>query len=341
MRQPTVKTEFIFNPNWWFREYGVTFDESFYLDRRRRIENDTLMRRALYERFGLGDPDTARRPIIGSMYVAGGFVIPALFGAAVKFCDDGAPVAASLELSREAILSLKVPDVEALWPMRQLLRDAEELRRDFGYVLGDVNTDGVLNTALCLRGQQLFLDFFDDPELVEHLFAVIADTIAQVAQKIRNLSGSASISVNRSIVNVDPRIFLHANCSLQMISSELYRRFLLPCEMYLSERLEPYGIHHCGSNFEVFGQCYRQLDAVFFDVGWGSDVRAARCLFPNTFLNFRLSPVRMMTGKPDDIRDDVRKILKAGYSPGLTGICCINMDHGTPDENVRAVLDPQ
>jgi uroporphyrinogen-III decarboxylase len=334
-----IPTEFVFSPNWWFQDYGITFDRSFYLDRRRRVENDVLMRRALFDRFGIGDRDLAPRPILGSMHVAGGFVIPALFGAEIRFSENQAPFAQPLELSAGEIMRLKVPDLNVTWPMRELLADAEVLARDYGTVEGDINTDGVLNIALCLRGQQLFLDFYDSPELVDHLFAVISDTVAQVASTVRSLTGTASVSVNRSILNIDPTIFLHSNCSLQMISPDFYRKHLFACDVYLSERLEPYGIHHCGSNFHLFADSYRQLGAVFFDVGWGSDIRSARRALAEAFLNLRLSPVRMLRETPASIRADLRDMLEANGQTERTGICCINMDHGTPDENIRAVLD--
>ena len=47
-----IPVEFVFNPNWWFRNFGISFDRRFYFDREARIANDLLMRRALYERFG-------------------------------------------------------------------------------------------------------------------------------------------------------------------------------------------------------------------------------------------------------------------------------------------------
>jgi hypothetical protein len=59
-----IPVEFVFNPNWWFRSYGISFDRQFYFDREKRIANDLLMRRALYERFGLGEPDPQPRPVI-------------------------------------------------------------------------------------------------------------------------------------------------------------------------------------------------------------------------------------------------------------------------------------
>ena len=80
-----IPAEVIFNPHWWYRNYGICFDESFYFDRALRIQNDLPMRRALYERFRLGAPNPRPRPIVGSEHVAGGFVMPALFGCRIRF----------------------------------------------------------------------------------------------------------------------------------------------------------------------------------------------------------------------------------------------------------------
>ena len=35
-----IPAEVIFNPHWWYRNYGISFDESFYFDRALRIQND-------------------------------------------------------------------------------------------------------------------------------------------------------------------------------------------------------------------------------------------------------------------------------------------------------------
>lgn len=334
-----IPVDFIFNPNWWFREYGISFDESFYLDPQRRIEADVTMRNALFERFGLEEAHPAPRPVLGSMHVAGGFVIPALFGAEIRFRENEAPVAVPLDLTRDQILQLEVPDLENRWPLKQLFSQASELTREFGCVLGDLNTDGILNTALCLRGQQLFLDFFDDAELVSHLASLVARTIGAVARRIRQITGSASISVNRSIVHVDSRIFLSANCSLQMISPEQYASHVFPAESVLADGLRPYGVHHCGDNCHLFAEHYSRLGVVFVDVGAGSDIKAVRNRLPDAYLNLRLRPTDLLNGAPEDLAREVRRMIEASEKPDKTGICCINMDFGTPDRNVLAVME--
>jgi len=334
-----IPVELIFNPTWWCRNYGISFDQPFYFDAAKRIENDVLMRRVLHERFGMGEPDPKLRPVIGSMYVAGGFVIPALLGVEVRFAADQAPWPVARSMSREQAMALTVPDFENMWPMKPLIADMDALEKEYGYLVGDLDLDGVLNTALQLRGEQFFVDLAEDPELVEHVCGVVAETQVRLAAYLTRRTGSNSISVNRSIVNVDPHIYLHGNCTVQMISPATYRRSLLKWELYLAERLAPYGIHHCGNNLQRFAKDYAATKLVFADVGWGSDVAAVSATLPDTFLNLRMSPVRMLQQTAAEIRQDAEQLLSACGRRDKVGLCCINMDHGTPDENVQAMLD--
>jgi hypothetical protein len=77
----------------------------------------------------------------------------------------------------------------------------------------------------------------------------------------------------------------------------------------------------------------------FFDVGWGSDVARCRRELPDAFLNLRLNPVRMLQCAAAEIRRDAEQLLAAAGDTRQVGLCCINMDYGTPDENVRALLE--
>jgi len=47
----------------------------------------------------------------------------------------------------------------------------------------------------------------------------------------------------------------------------------------------------------------------------------------------------MLQCTADEIRADTERLLLAAGPLDKTGVCCINMDHGTPDENVIAMLE--
>jgi len=86
--------------------------------------------------------------------------------------------------------------------MDELSRQMDELEKEFGYVVGDFNTECVFDTALQLRGQEMFVDLLENAELVPHLFAVVAETQAQIASYVRPRTGTSSVWTNRSILNV-------------------------------------------------------------------------------------------------------------------------------------------
>lgn len=337
-----LPVELVFNPNWWYNTAGIAFDESFYLDPETRIQNDVTMRRLLYERYGdlgLGEPDPQPRPIIGSLHVAGGFVVPALFDVEIRFTADEAPQPVTAELTAEEIDALEKPDFREIWPMKQIIAQMDALEAEHGYLVGDLNTDGLLNMAYHLYGQQIFLDWYDAPERVGRLLDLIGEVIVDVASYVRQRTGSCSISVNRMVEHVDPGMFLHANCSVQMISPDQYRELHLPVEQRMAERIQPYGIHHCGQNLHHIAPVYAELPATFFGVGWGSDVAGCREALPDAFFNLRLSPIRMLQCTPDEIAEDTKKLLQAAGPLEQAGVCCINMDYGTPDDNIFAMFE--
>lgn len=338
--QTFLPVDLVFNPHWWHRTAGICFDEGFYLNAERRIQDDVRMRRLLYAHFsdlGLGERDPQPRPVIGSLFVAGGFVIPALLGAEIVFSPDAAPQPKPVSLSMAEIEAYEKPDIHTTWPMNQILANMDALRARYGYVVGDLNTDGLLNAAYHLYGQDLFLDFYAAPRRVRRLLELIGELIVDVALSVRQRSGSCSISVNRMVAHIDSALFLHANCSVQMISPNSYQAMQFPVELRMAQRIQPFGIHHCGDNLHRIAPLYADLPAIFYDVGWGSDVAACREALPGAFFSLRLSPVRMLNCTPEEIAADTERLLLAAGPLEKAGVCCINMDYGTPDENIHAM----
>ncbi len=341
--QQLLPVDVIFNPHWWHTHFGLDFREPFHFEPQVRVESEQRMRQALHDRFGdldLGEANAQPRPVVGPVHLSIGFAVQAMLGCAVRFSTDAAPWILCAELDDEQVWALEVPDIETTSPMREIIAMMDALEAEFGYLEGDACWDGVQNIALDLRGQQLFLDYYDHPELVHHLFDVIARTTYRVADYFRRRTGTNSISNNRIVASVDPRLNLHCNCSVQMISRATYEEYLLPYECWLAERLQPYGIHHCGDNLEHVVEAYARVPALaFVDVGWGSDVAACRAALPDAFFSLRLNPARLLTQTPGEVRVDVQRLLAQAGPVDKLALCCISIDADTPDENVRAIFE--
>jgi hypothetical protein len=334
-----LPVDVVLHPSWWHSNAGIDFDEDFFYHPARRVESERRMEVVLHERFGaygLGADRDRDLPIIGAVHNAAGYLVSEMFGCEIRYRADAPPDV--VPANRERL------DVDPEEPFRssafkrfERLRDALKMRH--GYLLGDVGWAGVLNLALDLRGQELFLDMADAPERVAAEFRNLASVIERFVVSVESETGSSSVSVNRNVRHLNRPVYLHSECSNTMISAAHYERFLLPLDSAWSERHRPFGIHHCGRDPDRFAPSYakvRHLD--FLDVGWGGDVAKIREHLPNTFLNLRLDPVGITRQTPEEIRETIIRLVGQSANPWLTGVCCINMDSTVTDAQVAAIF---
>ena len=299
------------------------------------------MRQLLFERFGdlgLGQENAPRRPIVGPILMGSGYLIQEILGCGVKYHEDGNPTVVQRDMSEAEVRALQVPEnILETPPMRRLVALMDALEAEFGYLRGDVPLHSLMNVGIDLRGQDYFIDLIDNPDLIAHLHRVISRTIIAVASYMKARTGSTSISVNRTIASFDPSILTLPNCSLQTISAEMYEQHFLEYDLRMGGQLPPVGFHHCGDNAQLFAPYYAKAGAVYLDVGCGSDI--ARAALPEAWLGLRLDPVKMLHSTADQAAAAVEAVLKAHGEPwNKVGLCCINMDYGTPDEAIRAMF---
>jgi hypothetical protein len=336
---PPLPIEVVFHPSWWHRHAGITFDADFFYHPFRRVEAERRMEDVLYQRFGdlgLGKDRGLDLPVIGAVHNASGFLLSEMLGCRVEYLENAPPQVfpanrGDLELDIEA--AFRSP------AFRRLEQLVDALKGRHGHVIGDVNWAGILNLALDVRGQTIFLDMVDRPEETKRFFGRIAEVMERFTDWIARASGTTSISVNRTVRHIRKPVFLHSECALTMISAAHYREFLRPYDEAWSERRRPFGIHYCGADPHRFADELAGLPALdFLDVGAGGDIRALRRDLPLTFLNIRLSPVDIVDQSPADIRQTVLERAADAVNPYLTGVCCINMDDRVTDDKIRALF---
>jgi len=334
---------FVFHPEWWHKNYGLCFERDFFYDPNKRVEADLEMRKIIKERFG--DYGIEReiqlepRPCIGAVHLAAGYIISEMFGCDIKFSKESSPQVIPKNMSDKESDKIKPVNFNKNKTFQELKKMIEQLKKRFGYVIGDINWQGVLNVALDLRGDKIFIDMMQNQQRARRFFSAITETIKEFVSYIKEQTGTSSISVNRTIKFVNPELNLHSNCSVVMISPDMYQDLLLEYDIELARVLLPYGIHHCGNNMHLHAEGYvRVKGASFFDVGWGSDIAICREKLPKAFLNLRYDPVKMRQAQPDEVSTDIQKMLKESANPEKTGICCINMGWDVPDKNIRAIV---
>jgi hypothetical protein len=344
-RNPQLQNEMlpadvVLQPSWWHAHAGITFDEDFFYHPTKRVESERRMEQVLHGRFGrygLGADRDRDLPIIGAVHNAAGFMVSEMLGCQIRYQADGAPdvIPAGCETL----------DVDPDQPFRSAaakrcehLRD--QLKTRHGRVLGDINWGGVLNIAMDLRGQEVFLDMVDDADKTRTQFRKLAEVLERFASGIQSETGTSSISVNRNVRHFQNPVFLHSECSHTMISVQNYEEFLMPIDVEWSRRHRPFGIHHCGKDPHRFAASYAKLPQLdFLDLGSGGDVALLRRHLPRTFFNLRLDPVSLVRQTPAEIRETVTRLVRQSDNPWLTGVCCINMDHTVSDEQICAIFD--
>ena len=298
------------------------------------------MEQALYDRwgqYGLGERHDVDLPQIGPVHLAAGYIIAAMFGCRIKFCEDTSPQVIPANLERLEVLR-EAPFASTTFRRYEALLSS--LKGRFGYVIGDIGWAGILNTALDLRGQKFLMDVVDAPDEAARFVADVAAVIERFVRQMAQATGSTSISVNRTVRHIPQAVYVHSECSNVMISTKLYEQLFLPFDVEWSRRLRPYGVHHCGADPHRFAQSYAKIPGLdFLDVGWGGDVALLRRHLPRTFLNIRLNPVEIVKLSPEQIRGTVRRLVQQSDNPWLTGVCCINMDQQVTDEQVAAIFE--
>jgi hypothetical protein len=222
-------------------------------------------------------------------------------------------------------LRLRVPDLENHPLVADLLRQIELLEREWGEVDGELDYQGVLNTAFRLRGEQLFVDLVQEPRRAHHVLGVVCDTMIALARLVYGRQARCGVHKD---------YFVTSNCVVNMISGEHYRRFVMPLDRRLAAGFALFGVHNCGWNVDAYADAYAGLGRLdYLDFGTASDLGRLRALFPGATLTPILNPEEVIGRSRAEVRSLLRRLQE---SLGECRIILGSLDSRTRAEEVRA-----
>jgi len=328
--EPLLRPEVGFTPQWYHEAVGIDFGQRWHVDVRYRHETVVAMRHELQRRFpganigGAGHDDVPLDLLTG---VFGTCMIAAIFGLPIVYTANNWPNVEHQYLTRDRMAALKVPDLVANPMFQDLLRQVDEIERMQEQAVGFINWQGVLNNAQRLRGPDLFVDLYEVPQLVHHLFGVICETM---------LLGIHGLYERQRAAGIDYQFATISNCSVNLISPLQYEEFVLPYDRRIASGFDVIGIHNCAWNADPYVPSYATIpNLAYVDMGLDSDLEKARRLLPHTRRALMYTPMDLANKSMDAIYEDLEQAAR-NYAP--CDIVLADIESGTPDERVLGVI---
>lgn len=120
------------------------------------------------------------------------------------------------------------------------------------------------NNAHLLRGSDLFLDMYDDPDATDTLLGNITDYMIDMIPYLKKMTSDDDewFFDWGALWKGKARI---SNCSTTMISPEMYSRYVLPQDMRLMKAIGGGRMHYCGTSGKVIDEFFKNHEIAGLD----------------------------------------------------------------------------
>ncbi|MGD8649549.1 MAG: uroporphyrinogen decarboxylase family protein, partial [Desulfobacterales bacterium] len=226
-----------FEPAWYCRRCEVDFSERWHNDPIYRYESLKKMKAELTKRFPMVSYwDNSNEEDLATVSGCYGiYVIPAVFGFSLRYTVDRWPL---LEPGRHlSVGEVEKLDVKKLIEgpfVEELFNQMDIIASRWGKIHGYLHFQGILNNAFHLRGQEIFLDMIERPDLTHHFFGIICDVMIELAHKVQARQRQTGFAIDFLTVS---------NCTINMISPEMYHELVFPYDQRIAQRFERFGVH--------------------------------------------------------------------------------------------------
>jgi hypothetical protein len=325
-----MRPEVGFNPSWFNEFCGIDFSEKWHSDAEVRMHSHERMRLEVKKRFpgyNIGEVlDNKPFDLLTGVYGIG--IIDSIFGRPLEYSKSRWPVPLGDKLSDEDIISLSVPNVENNRFFSDLLEQLDKIFKLTGSVRGFLNWQGNLNTAFRFRGEAIFMDLIDQPQLVKKLLDTISDTYLQGVKLLYSRQREYGQKYDFATI---------ANCTVNMVGPELYEHHLLFYDQKIANEFPIIGVHNCAWTVTPYLDLYAKIPNVaYIDMGIDSDLKKARDIFPNARRNCLYKSVDLKNKSKEEIRKDFEFIAE-NLAPCDIGMPDIEYD--VPEDKIMYAMD--
>ncbi len=301
--------------------FGFDFGERHHLDVDSRIRTTMDIDRAVFEAYGQIGLGYAKPFPRSSIEPFGHRFIPAMYGCAIEYAANAEPWSKPRNLPPEEILALEpwtVERFERSEPVRLVLNQVARLKDRYEpYRIPDQefnphyramsilqNLGSVINTAFSVEGEELFVQYVTEPELVQRFYANITQLMLLCLDYFTRVNGWALRD-----------IFL-GNCPVAMISPAQYAACNAQHDRCLMEYTRKVGARfmlHQDSNANAHLENYAHLAHVSaLDLGQDTDFEKLARRFPQAEVNCILFPSWLESHTMDEVRAELLRLMDHG-----------------------------
>ncbi|MGQ9553290.1 MAG: uroporphyrinogen decarboxylase family protein [Anaerolineae bacterium] len=247
---------------------------------------------------------------------------------------------------KEKLYESEIPDPlngGLMGRMREYYEFMEDRRKNYlleGKPVGPTSvprgTDGLFTLACALRGAtEICLDMYEDEDYYHDLMEFILKATIARMRAWRHYTGYP----------LREQSFAFADDSIELLSNQTYRRFVLPYHKRLFAEFSlggPNSVHLCGRASQHFKTLRDELNIQAFDTGFPSDLgRCRRELGPDVQLRGNIHPELLREGPAAAIRQAVKELCQSGVMEGGRFIMCEgnNVAPHTPLEHMRVMYE--
>ena len=254
-------------------------------------------------------------------------------GAKIQWYENQPPAIIEEEAllaDKLALRQLKPPDPFSGGRMEDRIRGIELLReRAGGELLVEGWVEGPCAESADLRGiSRLMIDFSDDPEFVQDLFAFTVETAIRFA--------AAQIRAGADIIGI-------GDAAASLVGPRLYKEVVWPWEKKLVDAIHAAGgrvrLHICGNTRRIV-EGMGALGCEMVDLDFPVPMDEARAkMGPRQTLAGNLNPVKdLRNGTRETITQALETLRQQVGAQWIVAAGC-EVVRDTPHENVRAMVD--